>query len=101
MRDGSTRSDSQSSSSASFATIRILGSLANKNARNPFNIELIGDLSKLGGLMEFLQSKYELELRRDSTLVMVNGVEARALDDLETIIRSGDEVVFVPMFHGG
>ncbi|MDG6907340.1 MAG: MoaD/ThiS family protein [Nitrososphaerota archaeon] len=40
-------------------------------------------------------------MRRDSTLIIVNGVEARALEDLETEIVSGDEIVLLPMFHGG
>lgn len=101
MREGITRSDSQSSSSHSFVSIRILGSLGNKEARNGINIDLDGNFTKLGALIELLKAKCELELRRDSTLMMVNGIEARALDDLDTIIRTGDEVVFVPMFHGG
>ncbi|MHB2036316.1 MAG: MoaD/ThiS family protein [Nitrososphaerales archaeon] len=56
---------------------------------------------KLGSLVALLQREYNIELRRDSTLIMVNGVEARALEDLETNILPGDEVVLVPMFHGG
>ncbi|HVB11577.1 MAG TPA: hypothetical protein VNE86_00490 [Nitrososphaerales archaeon] len=56
---------------------------------------------KLGSLVSLLQREYSLELRRDSTLIMVNGVEARALEDLETDILPGYEVVLVPMFHGG
>lgn len=101
MREGITRSDSPSSNSHSFVSVKILGSLGNKEARNGINIELDGAFTKLGALMEVLQAKCELQLRRDSTLVMVNGIEARALDDLDTTIRTGDEVVFVPMFHGG
>ena len=34
-------------------------------------------------------------------LVLVNGVEAGALDELETLIRPNDVVVLLPMFHGG
>jgi molybdopterin converting factor small subunit len=56
---------------------------------------------KLGSVLEALEKDYGLELPRESTLVIVNGVEARALEDLDTVIRSGDEVVLVPMFHGG
>jgi molybdopterin converting factor small subunit len=48
-----------------------------------------------------LQDRYRIELRRDSILMMVNGVEANALNDLETIIQPNDVVVLVPMFHGG
>ena len=101
MREGSTQSDSQSSSNPGFARIRILGSLGKKDSRNVIDIELNDVPTKLGSLIEILHTKCELDLGRDSTLVMVNGVEARALEDLNTIVRSGDEVVFVPVFHGG
>ena len=63
--------------------------------------EVVSTPVKLGLLLETLQSRYQLDLRRDSTLIIINGVEARALEDLETVVVSGDEVVLVPMFHGG
>ncbi|MHB1867564.1 MAG: MoaD/ThiS family protein [Nitrososphaerales archaeon] len=64
------------------------------------NVKVVAPV-KLGSLVALLQREYNIELRRDSTLIMVNGVEARALEDLETNILPGDEVVLVPMFHGG
>jgi molybdopterin synthase sulfur carrier subunit len=38
---------------------------------------------------------------RTNMLVLVNGKEIGALDGLETPIKDGDEVVFVPVVHGG
>lgn len=63
--------------------------------------EFLGVPSTLGHLLDQLRMKYQMEIRRDSTLILVNGVEARALDDLETLISEDDELVLVPMFHGG
>jgi molybdopterin converting factor small subunit len=34
-------------------------------------------------------------------LVLVNGKEISVLDRLETLIKDGDEVVFIPVVHGG
>jgi len=43
----------------------------------------------------------ELEDPRPNTLILVNGKEISILNGLETIIRDGDEVVFIPVVHGG
>ena len=34
-------------------------------------------------------------------LILVNGKEASVLNGLETVLKDGDEVVFVPVIHGG
>lgn len=56
---------------------------------------------RLGDVITLIEKNQQMEIRRDSTLILVNGVEARALKDLDTMITAGDEVVFVPMYHGG
>jgi molybdopterin synthase sulfur carrier subunit len=38
---------------------------------------------------------------RTSMLVLVNGREIGVLSGLETPVKDGDEVVFVPVVHGG
>jgi molybdopterin synthase sulfur carrier subunit len=43
----------------------------------------------------------ELEKSRANTLVIVNGKEISVLKGLETKLKDGDEVVFVPVSHGG
>ncbi|MDG6924179.1 MAG: MoaD/ThiS family protein [Nitrososphaerota archaeon] len=82
------------------ATVKIMGSLGQTLEGERLH-ESITPPQKLGSVLRFLQEKYKLDLRRDSTLIIVNGVEARALEDLETEIVSGDEIVLLPMFHGG
>jgi MoaD family protein len=36
-----------------------------------------------------------------NALILVNGQEISVLDNLRTRIKDGDEVVFVPVVHGG
>jgi molybdopterin synthase sulfur carrier subunit len=43
----------------------------------------------------------DLEDPRPNTLILVNGKEISVLNGLETMLEDGDEVVFVPVIHGG
>jgi len=43
----------------------------------------------------------EFENPKTNLLIIVNGKEMSVLDRFETIIEDGDEVVFVPIVHGG
>ena len=43
----------------------------------------------------------ESESPKTNVLVLVNGKEVSVLDRFETMIKDGDEVVFVPIVHGG
>lgn len=43
----------------------------------------------------------ELEDPRPNTLILVNGKEISVLNGLETMLSDGDEIVFVPVIHGG
>ena len=43
----------------------------------------------------------ELGDPRPNALILINGREISALDGLETLIKGGDEVVLIPVTHGG
>ena len=43
----------------------------------------------------------ELEDPRPNTLILVNGKEISALNGLDTMLKDDDEVVFIPVVHGG
>jgi len=43
----------------------------------------------------------DLKDPRPNTLILVNGKEISVLNGLETILRDGDEVVFIPVLHAG
>jgi molybdopterin converting factor small subunit len=87
--------------SEGFATVKIVGNLARSPAGNRHDTIHVSTPMKIGSLLESLSQSHGLVLPRESTLVLVNGVEANALEDLETIVHEGDEVFLVPMIHGG
>jgi molybdopterin converting factor small subunit len=84
-----------------FATVRIVGNLARSSSGKRQDTLKIDVPVKVGSLLEALSRLHGLTLPRESTLVLVNGVEANALEDLDTIIQAGDQVFLVPMIHGG
>ncbi|MEM3695226.1 MAG: MoaD/ThiS family protein [Candidatus Bathyarchaeia archaeon] len=43
----------------------------------------------------------ELEDPRPNALILVNGKEISILNGLDTVLADGDEVVLVPVIHGG
>jgi molybdopterin synthase sulfur carrier subunit len=43
----------------------------------------------------------DLEDPRPNTLILVNGKEISVLNGLETMVKDGDEVVFIPVLHAG
>ena len=43
----------------------------------------------------------QLNDSRSNALVLINGREISVLDGLETKLNDGDEIVFVPVVHGG
>ncbi|MDG6996521.1 MAG: MoaD/ThiS family protein [Nitrososphaerota archaeon] len=85
----------------SKATVRILGNLARLPNGQRLHEVVIEAPIRVKDLLILLKEKKGVEVRRDSTLILVNGVEANALDDLDTEIEAGFEIVLVPMFHGG
>lgn len=59
--------------------------------------EIVEKLPKLGRVLV----NSELETATAHMLVLVNGKEISVLDGLDTRLKDGDEVVFVPVIHGG
>ncbi|MEM2105182.1 MAG: MoaD/ThiS family protein [Candidatus Bathyarchaeia archaeon] len=43
----------------------------------------------------------ELEDPRPNALILVNGKEISVLNGLDTVLTDGDEVVLIPVIHGG
>lgn len=90
----------------SSATIRLVGNLghfAKSDISNPGHLEqvFVSVPVRLGTAIRKLEEQHGLSLPRESILILVNGVEANALEDLDTIINENDQIVLVPMFHGG
>lgn len=43
----------------------------------------------------------ELGDPRPNSLIIVGGREISVLEGLETLVKDGDEVIFIPVLHGG
>jgi molybdopterin converting factor small subunit len=83
------------------AKVKLLGHLSHKPDGSKLVSEEISAPLSLSSLLQLLRIRHGLELQKEDILVVVNGVESGALNGLETVINAQDEVVFVPMFHGG
>jgi molybdopterin synthase sulfur carrier subunit len=91
-------------------TLRFVGALRRASGAE----ELDFDCREGASLMDLLKAltKERRALRRSlldeqldepkpNALMLVNGREISVLDGLETKVKDGDEVVFVPIVHGG
>ena len=90
-------------------TVKFVGSLRHFSGVGEFELgfsgvsvgELVTELVKQVPVMEQSLVDRQLEDPRPNALILVNGREIGVLDGLETRLRDGDEVVFVPVVHGG
>lgn len=91
--------------------MKFVGSLRNTIGKGRVKLKINGadkTIRDLIGIIveEFPQAKRalidpELEDPRPNALIIVNGKEISVLNGLETILKDEDEVVFVPVSHGG
>ena len=91
-------------------SVRFIGSLHNLSGIETLRLKLerpcrIRDVIKtiteeLPGLRQALINP-ETENPKTNLLIIVNGQEMSVLGRFETTIKDGDEVVFVPIVHGG
>ena len=63
--------------------------------------DLVNELVKEVPALERSLVDRQLEDPRPNTLILVNGREISVLDGLETKLGDEDEVVIVPVVHGG
>jgi len=91
-------------------TIKFVGALRSLSGKKTTTISLespvplkeaikkmVGELPKLKRVL----GDPELEDTMPNTLILVNRKEISVLNGLETLLKDGDEVVFVPVLHGG
>jgi molybdopterin synthase sulfur carrier subunit len=91
-------------------TVRFIGAFRSFSGKNKLSIEfrdaipLREAINKIVEQLPKLKRALidpELEDPRPNTLILVNGKEISVLNGLETKLKDGDEVVFVPVIHGG
>jgi len=91
-------------------TVRFIGALRNTSSKSKIAIK-IKDAVPLREFIKKIVKELpklkrtlidpELEDPRPNALILVNGKEINILDGLETMLKDGDEVIFVPVLHGG
>ena len=91
-------------------TVKFIGALRHLSGKTQFTVNFQDRISikqlietitqQLPGLKHTF-SDQELNDSRSNSLILVNGKEISILKGLETKLCDGDEIVFVPVVHGG
>ena len=91
-------------------TIKFIGALRHLSGKTQFTItfqeditikELVNEISQELPALKHTFSDQQLNYSRSNSLVLVNGREISVLNGYETKLKDGDEIVFVPVVHGG
>ncbi|MGB9914509.1 MAG: MoaD/ThiS family protein [Candidatus Bathyarchaeales archaeon] len=91
-------------------TLKFIGTLRHASGKSELALGICGALSvkelisKL--VIEMPALKQSMDLQRleelqSNLLILVNGREISVLNGFETMLKEGDEIVFVPVVHGG
>lgn len=91
-------------------TVKFIGSFRTISSKSKLTIEcreipnvkkavekIVEELPKLKGAL----IDADMQDPRPNTLILLNGKEISILNGLETLLKNGDEIVFVPVSHGG
>ncbi|MGE5555801.1 MAG: MoaD/ThiS family protein [Methanocella sp.] len=91
-------------------TVKFLGAFRHLSGNNQLSLEFQQD-STVRSLIEQLSQDIpglrrtftdgDLNDARSNSLILINGTEISVLDGYETKLNDGDEVVLVPVVHGG
>ena len=91
-------------------TVRFIGSLRASASRSRFTLELEKTISLREVITRIVEEQPklkrvlidpELDDPRTNALILVNGKEISVLQGLNTKIKDGDELVLIPVVHGG
>jgi MoaD family protein len=91
-------------------TVRFIGALRNMSGKSKLTVrfddgiplrEVVKKIVKELPKLKRALIDPDLEDPRPNALILVNGKEISVLKGLETMLEDGDEVVFVPVIHGG
>lgn len=91
-------------------TVRFIGAFRSVSGKNSLTLKFDSAAPLREVLKKIVAEAPELERAlidpelkdpRPNTLILVNDKEISVLNGLETILKDGDEVVFVPVLHGG
>jgi MoaD family protein len=89
--------------------IKFIGALRHTSGKKQFTVNFQVGISlkelliKLSQEMPRLEnfSEQQLDDSKSNALILVNGREISVLNGLETKLDDGDEIIFIPVVHGG
>jgi MoaD family protein len=91
-------------------SVRFMGSFRSLSCKNTLELRLEG-CSRIRDIIKMIAEELpklepalispDSENPKTNLLIFVNGKEISVLNRFETTIKDGDEVVFVPIVHGG
>lgn len=91
-------------------TVKFIGALRHLSGKTQFTVnfqegisikELVAQISREMPELKHTFSDQDLNDSRSNSLILVNGREVSVLNGYETKLNDGDEIVFVPVVHGG
>lgn len=91
-------------------TVKFIGALRHLSGKTQLAVnfqegisikELLENISQELPELKRTFSDQELNDSRSNSLILVNGREISVLNGYETELNDGDEIVFVPVVHGG
>ncbi len=91
-------------------SVRFVGGLSRASGREKLSLDLKDGIDLKAAfekiILEFPKLEaslmnMELQDPRSNTLVFLNGNEISVLQGMETRLRDGDEITFIPVSHGG
>ena len=91
-------------------TVKFVGALRHVSGAGELALDCKGDISIRALINEITKEMptlkrslidQQLEDPRPNALILVNGREISVLNGLETNLKDGDEIVLVPIVHGG
>lgn len=91
-------------------TVKFIGALRSASGKSKIAMKmkdsvsiqkLIKEIGQKHPKLENVIIDTELEDSSPKTLILVNGKEISILNGLETMLEDGDDVVFIPVLHGG
>jgi molybdopterin synthase sulfur carrier subunit len=91
-------------------TVRFIGALRNASGKGKITMAIKNAVTLRDIIKKIVEEEPklrralidpELEDPRPNALILVNEKEISVLNGLETMLKDGDEVVFVPVLHGG
>jgi molybdopterin synthase sulfur carrier subunit len=91
-------------------TIRFVGSLRSFSGKSKAVLNFEGETSLREAINKIAEMFPEIKRAlidpelgdaRPNTLIIVNGREISVLNGLETVLKDGDEIVLIPVSHGG